>query len=101
MAENEQTNRRLAAVSAADVVGYSLMMGAEAPGVKARATRENEGVRHQANSDQQAAAAIHQRARSGVVQAGHRSVAQWRQPRRRRDALDQRRPPPRARPQAL
>jgi adenylate cyclase len=32
MAENEQPNRRLAAVLAADVVGYSLMMGADEAG---------------------------------------------------------------------
>jgi adenylate cyclase len=32
MAEKEQTNRRLAAVLAADVVGYSLMMGADEAG---------------------------------------------------------------------
>ena len=35
MAENEQTNRRLAAVLAADVVGYSLMMGADETGTLA------------------------------------------------------------------
>jgi adenylate cyclase len=42
MVENEQTNRRLAAILAADVVGYSRMMGADEAGTLAALKRHRE-----------------------------------------------------------
>jgi adenylate cyclase len=44
MAENEHTNRRLAAVLAADVVGYSLMMGADESGTLAALKHHRETI---------------------------------------------------------
>ena len=44
MAENEQTNRRLAAILAADVVGYSRMMGADEAGTLTTLKRHRETV---------------------------------------------------------
>ena len=44
MAENEATNRRLAAILAADVVGYSRMMGADEAGTLSALKRHREAV---------------------------------------------------------
>ena len=44
MAENDQTNRRLAAILAADVVGYSRLMGADEAGTLAALKRHRETV---------------------------------------------------------
>ncbi len=44
MADNETTNRRLAAILAADVVGYSRMMGADEDGTLAALKRHREAV---------------------------------------------------------
>jgi adenylate cyclase len=44
MADNDQTNRRLAAILAADVVGYSRMMGADEAGTLAALKHHREAV---------------------------------------------------------
>ena len=44
MAENDQANRRLAAIIAADVVGYPPMMGADETGTLAALKHHREAV---------------------------------------------------------